>query len=160
MRGAASAARLAGRRFRCATDRRCPLASRPPSAVVLVLLVAFPLPSRAGVVLGGGKDASDCYGAFDVAGADGGRRLVCVDGDPACDVDGACQGSCTFRVAVCLNVPDVEGCTPKPLRKATASDPLVVPTLQDAEAVCGAPVAMEVPLRGGRETGRVRRSSG
>jgi hypothetical protein len=70
---------------------------------------------------------------------------VCVDGDPACDVEGAC----TFRVAVCLNQPHMPGCTPQPRRTATASDgALVVPAAEGAEAVCGPHVTVEVPLRG------------
>ena len=31
---------------------------------------------------------------------------TCHDGDPLCDADGAVDGSCTFRVAVCLDVSD------------------------------------------------------
>jgi cysteine-rich repeat protein len=31
---------------------------------------------------------------------------TCVDGDPACDQDGANDGSCTFQVSACLNVTD------------------------------------------------------
>src|SRR5207249_11690237 len=31
---------------------------------------------------------------------------TCHDGDPLCDAEGAVDGSCTFRVAVCLDVSD------------------------------------------------------
>src|SRR6185369_4432438 len=31
---------------------------------------------------------------------------TCVDGDPSCDADGAADGRCSFRVAVCLLSPD------------------------------------------------------
>jgi hypothetical protein len=124
---------------------------------LLVALVAEGLwqPAFGGFVPGGGNPAADCYGALDVRGADGSsRRIICVDGDPACDADGACQGSCTFEIAVCLNQPGAAGCTPQPLQKPARvkGAPLAVPSSQDAAPVCGAPERLEVRLRGPRQT--------
>src|SRR5262249_43625190 len=31
---------------------------------------------------------------------------ACIDGEPACDADGATDGVCTFHVSACLNVTD------------------------------------------------------
>ncbi|HEY2775337.1 MAG TPA: hypothetical protein VGK20_14920 [Candidatus Binatia bacterium] len=31
------------------------------------------------------------------------KKITCVDGDPLCDADGSVNGSCTFRVGVCVN---------------------------------------------------------
>ncbi len=36
-------------------------------------------------------------------------RQTCRDGDPQCDADGAADGHCTLRVALCLNVFDSRG---------------------------------------------------
>src|SRR5207249_2765530 len=36
-------------------------------------------------------------------------RQTCRDGDPQCDADGAADGHCTLRVALCLNVFDTRG---------------------------------------------------
>src|SRR6266849_1857649 len=35
------------------------------------------------------------------------KSQTCIDGDPACDQDGATDGVCTFDVRACLNVTDV-----------------------------------------------------
>ena len=125
-------------------------------AFVAAMSVAagFVQPAFAALVPGGGKPAADCYGAFDVRGADGSsRRVTCVDGDPTCDVDGQCQGSCTFEVAVCLN-QTLPGCTPQPLRRPAKvkGATLAMPTAQDATPICGAPGPVEVRLRGRRQT--------
>src|SRR5262245_23690807 len=99
-------------------------------AVAVVLTLAAP--GQGGLVPGGGRPASDCYGEFNVEGATGTSKIVCTDGDPACDTDGQCQGACTFRVALCLNQANVPACTPKPLAKPAkvrgASLSVAVPT--------------------------------
>src|SRR5262249_33942662 len=92
------------------------------------LALGLARPASAGLIPGGGKAASDCYAEFDVQGASGSNKVTCTDGEPGCDTDSACQGTCTFRVAVCLNQTNVSGCTPKPLKKpAKAGAPLVPP---------------------------------
>lgn len=116
-----------------------------------LLLAATLWPSAnavAAVVPGGGSSASDCYGAFDVRGADGtSRKVACVDGDPACDGDGQCQGTCTFDVAVCLNQA---GCTARPIAKppAVRGASLAVPSPAGTEAICGAGAEVAVTVRG------------
>ena len=63
---------------------------------------------------GGGSKTTDCLAVF-VANAndppDKPRRIRCTDGDPACDADGAINGSCEFPVAVCANSKICEGGT-------------------------------------------------
>jgi hypothetical protein len=39
------------------------------------------------------------------------NEVVCQDGDPACDRDGAANGSCEFALGVCLNVPRAPICS-------------------------------------------------
>lgn len=122
--------------------------------LVVALALALVRPASADIVLGGGAVASDCYGALDVRGSAGSRRVTCVDGDPACDVDGQCQGTCTFEIAVCVNRSGVPGCTPRPLRKPpkVAGAALPVPAPQGGEAVCGPTGTVEVALKGRRRT--------
>jgi hypothetical protein len=118
----------------------------------VVLLDGTSSPIEAELIPGGGPSATDCYVELDVAGASGSNKLACVDGDPSCDVDGQCQGTCTFEIAVCLNQTNVAGCTPaapsKPLTVKGAT--LVVPASSDASAVCGAPSEVAVALKGKR----------
>jgi hypothetical protein len=67
-------------------------------------------------VLGGGPAKSDCYVELDVKNATdikNNKVVTCTDGDP-CDTDGQCQGTCTFKVAVCPNQSTLAGCTPHP----------------------------------------------
>jgi cysteine-rich repeat protein len=56
--------------------------------------------------------------------------ISCVDGDPACDADGAIDGGCTFHVTACLNVTDarIPSCAPTSvefvnLRRPSVTDP-------------------------------------
>ena len=59
-----------------------------------------------------GRAADECLGAWRVGasiGSLGNVSVVCHDGDPSCDADGAADGSCHVRAAFCLNVP---GCPP------------------------------------------------
>jgi hypothetical protein len=65
---------------------------------------------------GGGKKSKDCFGEFKFKTALPGGvpppRLVCTDGDPACDAD-EIDGQCTFRLSLCLNNEDSRlNCTP------------------------------------------------
>ncbi|HZP43018.1 MAG TPA: hypothetical protein VFD84_16115 [Candidatus Binatia bacterium] len=47
-------------------------------------------------------------------------KVACADGQPFCDVDGAPDGRCTFRVAVCLNNTDPrQRCTTSPITGVT-----------------------------------------
>jgi hypothetical protein len=66
------------------------------------------------LIPGGGSKATDCIVEFDVVApgsslASNGfpnATRTCTDGDPACDLDGAVNGSCTFAVSACVNVTD------------------------------------------------------
>src|SRR5512139_1651696 len=82
---------------------------------------------------GGGKDAAkgnDCLIGYngvepEQVTQDGKKNVVmCTDCDPECDQDGVdtANGTCTFKVGVCLDQSGVEGCTPATgLDKAKAS---------------------------------------
>lgn len=119
--------------------------------VAVLLVIGGATPAFPTVVPGGGSPGSDCYGAFDVRGADGtSRRIACVDGDPACDVDGQCQGTCTFDLAVCLNQVGVAACTPQTLARPpkVRGATLPIPAPSGVEPICGARTSLEVSLRG------------
>lgn len=73
---------------------------------------------RAGALLipGGGSPSTDCLAVFDVSvdpSAFDGAKLVCADGDPACDADAAegPNGVCVIPVAVCVNSSSDPQCT-------------------------------------------------
>jgi DNA-binding beta-propeller fold protein YncE len=76
----------------------------------------------------------ECLIAWRVAGVDG-TRATCRDGDPACDLDGAADRSCTFGVALCLRVA---GCAPGTV-PAVRIQGAGAATLQAAVAALGAP---------------------
>src|SRR5262245_359312 len=92
------------------------------------LVGAFRVP----LVPGGGKLATDCRAEWQVVNATNtpfvdkkgfvNRDQTCVDGDPACDADRTADGTCTFRVGVCLDQADA-ACrsAPRPDRAATRS---------------------------------------
>lgn len=128
----------------------------------LLPLLAF----AAALPAGAGERATECLAAF-VASAGDGRRIRCVDGDPACDLDPA-PGVCRFDVSVCLNVPDPKlRCAPQELERydvenvqpdtdprhdfefetlQTAVDVLGFPIDAAETGVCSGPVAMILPL--------------
>ena len=60
---------------------------------------------------GGGPSTTDCFVAY--ANAPG-SVINCTDGDGSCDVDGKIDGTCTFGLEACTNVP-VGGCSATPL---------------------------------------------
>src|SRR5207247_6479675 len=49
----------------------------------------------------------------------------CIDGDPACDFDGAIDGACTFHVSACLNVTDARlpACTTRSIQRVKIHAP-------------------------------------
>jgi hypothetical protein len=132
-----------------------------------LLLLGFGA-SRAGaeILLGNGKPDSNCYTGLDVGSATGAiitedkKATVysCVDGS-ACDLDGACNNSCTFVIGVCINIPDVEGCVaPTELDSLKAkgnvtgvkgaSGKLVIELPSALEgSLCGAFLDVTVPLK-------------
>jgi hypothetical protein len=80
-----------------------------PLLTVVLALASVPEPGLA-------RAAETCLAAWRVAGipdALGNRRLRCHDGDPACDVDGSPDGTCTISATLCL---DVGGCAQGPIQ--------------------------------------------
>jgi plastocyanin len=120
----------------------------------------------AGLIPGGGPTKSDCYVEANVQGIDipspdvkSNRVVRCVDG-AACDTDGACgNGSCTLRVAICVDQkdPNLPECTPPAsLRKLKVNAKVqgAVPNLTGS--ACGTFVDVTVPLkRNGKKPGMV-----
>jgi hypothetical protein len=110
-------------------------------------------------VNGGGTPATDCLIALE--GVDAGaiaNRVECSDCDPTCDTDGQANGSCTFHVAACVNVPGVTGCTPTALKKAKvtpASVRILAPTDLSGGSACGAFTDVVVKLKNrGKKAGK------
>jgi cysteine-rich repeat protein len=82
--------------------------------------------------------------------------ITCIDGDPACDGDGATNGSCTFRVSACLNVTDVRipSCEPAAvefikLRRPSPTDPNDDVEAANAQPLLDAVKALGVTVRSG-----------
>jgi hypothetical protein len=78
-------------------------------AIVGLLTCASPSPAheqdRFTRFFGGGPRQTDCMMLLDVEGVPGrpgGRVARCTDGDIGCDADGAADGTCVFRVRICL----------------------------------------------------------
>jgi hypothetical protein len=96
----------------------CPLMSDPEQAdangdgVGDLCQCTAPAPGRC--IAGGGSRRTDCLMEFmsvgpvtlNKRGTVVKRLLRCSDGDPACDLDGARDGQCTFGVAVCFGNRD------------------------------------------------------
>jgi hypothetical protein len=117
----------------------------------------------AALLPGGGAPRSDCYLEFRVdARALTTHTAECTDGDSDCDADGACDGSCRFRVAVCLNQDDpaVPNCRPPfppaPLVRAAERgfDQVGLSFPSFASSACGAFVSVDVPALKGKRAGR------
>lgn len=83
-------------------------------AAVLGAALALAHPALAIVIGGGGSKATDCLVALQADAnypiADP-RQVRCTDGDPACDDDGAVNGACALRVALCVNSTFNPACT-------------------------------------------------
>jgi cysteine-rich repeat protein len=116
-----------------------------------------PAPGRC--IAGGGSERTDCLlelnssgpVSFNGKGTRVRSKLLCIDGDPACDMDGARDGQCTFGLTLCLGNADpryprckssmvegVEVLSPAPARSASAR------LLEDALGALG----LEVRRRG------------
>ena len=112
------------------------------------------------VVPGGGKAATDCAVVWDgVTATSGATTVACEDGDPACDVDGTINGSCTLGVNVCVLAEGIAGCTASGVDTLevasvllSAGDlvqtPLVLPATPASTAACGTGAVVRLPLRG------------
>jgi hypothetical protein len=119
---------------------------------------------------GGGPRKSDCMLVTDAAGvADQHRARAtrCTDGDPECDVDGATDGTCTFRVRLCLHavesrchedtVTSASLLSSAPEFAALAAALAAVPTPAAIES-CSTAVRVPVAARG-RRAGRLALSA-
>ncbi|MCW5891697.1 MAG: DUF4215 domain-containing protein [bacterium] len=80
----------------------------------------------------------------------------CIDGDPACDADGASDGTCLFQVAACLAADDprLPACQPAGVTNVTLKtpNPLKVTAAADvarAAALVQALAALGVTVKGG-----------
>jgi hypothetical protein len=130
---------------------------------LLFVLVALGSPAGAVLIPGGGPPRSDCYLEFDVQARELSARIAeCTDGDPTCDLDGACDGGCRFGVAVCLNQhdPSLPNCTPPfpptgLLRVQERGRDQVGLRIPDfASSACGAFVSVDTPASRRKRTGR------
>jgi hypothetical protein len=97
---------------------------------------------------GGGPAKSDCYIVYDDLEITSGKnKSECTDGDPSCDTDGECQGTCSFGITACINDPNVAGCTPSNVTAVTVNGAtLNLPTL-GSENVCGDQAIVAVPVK-------------
>jgi hypothetical protein len=135
------------------------------TALLLIGLGASRAPAE--ILLGSGKADSNCYAGLDVGDTTGATIteetkatvMSCVDGT-ACDLDGVCNGSCTFAIGVCINIAGVEGCTaPAGLESLKAKGNVTgvkgslgklvieIPSALEG-SLCGAFIDVVVPLKG------------
>lgn len=126
--------------------------------------------AHATTVGGGGSKKTDCYAVFEtsVALPENKRKVICVDGDPACDFDATIDGQCTFDLAVCINSTFNPVCTKNGVESifvdhsADNGDPKFDPDFQALQDRimneldlpssevddCTAPSFLTVPVRG------------
>jgi hypothetical protein len=104
---------------------------------------------------GTGSTTSECYVTFEGIAS---GRIDCTDGDPACDADGAANGSCSFPLRVCVATP-LTGCQVATVTSVKATPKklaIPLPAVPASTPACGAPTSVVVPLRrNGRRPGRV-----
>ena len=78
--------------------------------------------------------------------------VSCTDG-AACDADGATNGTCTFKVKGCIDIPGVSGCALRPIKKVkfiTKPEKNIIQLTPDATqvtSVCGAFIDFKVALK-------------
>jgi len=111
------------------------------------------------LVPGDGSQRTDCQTEFEVVNPTNTPFLrhgvvsstqTCQDGDPDCDGDRTANGTCTFRVAVCLNQTDPNlACTPSTVESVHVSLGHVAAHVTNADALLTALDAL-----GGTRTGR------
>jgi hypothetical protein len=85
-----------------------------------------------------------------------GRVVLCHDGDP-CDTDGTINDICTFKVAVCIDQPNLSACHPptqlKTLHVSSRLPSEALPSSLEGSA-CGSFVDVPVKLHGGPHNGK------
>src|SRR4029077_15285166 len=92
----------------------------PLPSLAALLIVATPSLASATLLPGAGSPRTECYVQLDLdslARPETRQRAFCVDGDPSCDPDGLCNGSCPFRARLCVNDLGIPQCTPPPMLK-------------------------------------------
>jgi hypothetical protein len=148
-----------------------------PLVAAAVILAA--VRSMATTLAGGGPLPNgnalnaDCFVYADVAGSQPARNtcpgeskacpsakyLDCADGDPTCDQDATCNGTCVFRARVCFGLTKQAACTPPPMIESLHLNhrcPLPAPTSLQGSA-CGAFVNFDVALKGRNHQRAARR---
>jgi hypothetical protein len=139
---------------------------------VVALLSVLTVRSFATILPGGGplphgsSVRTDCFVYAEMQGTLAVRQdkyIDCTDGDPTCDRDGQCNGSCTFRARICTGQPDPSHCTyPHVLDSLHINKqcPMTGPATLTG-SVCGAFVDFDVPLtrKGGRRNLRCQASA-
>jgi len=129
-------------------------------AMVVPLLLILSAAGHAEVA-GGGLANTDCRMVFSgVTATNGSSGVVCRDGDPTCDEDGAEDGTCHFSVAVCTGSPTA-GCSTTPFTAITmAGLDLVPPDVPAPDGTCGPSLDVAVPVgTASGATGRARDSA-
>src|SRR5262249_43618304 len=114
-------------------------------AVALAGIAAIPSIGAA-TVLPGGSSNADCISVLSVEGTaapTNPSKLECMDGDPTCDQDGACNDSCQFIVEACQLQSGIGSCIPpaalkQPLR-IHAKGVSIPPPASLSGAQCGLP---------------------
>src|SRR3989442_813577 len=126
--------------------------------LVFGTIVAGGAPALATDLPGKGPSSTECFAILRTLGgtdATAPNRLECTDGDPGCDHDGDCHnGSCTFRVQVCIN-QDVAGCqAPAALRSLKIGPPKlgIPPPAGLSGELCGGLLPLGGPRRGKKKT--------
>jgi hypothetical protein len=119
--------------------------------LVLALLLAS-IDLAGATVLGGGLARTDCRMVFrGVTATDGDSGVVCVDGDPTCDVDAVPDGTCHFAVRLCTG-RSTDTCDTTPLSSARVAGLHVPPpALPAPDGTCGHEAELAVPA--GRSAG-------
>src|SRR5262249_35972247 len=97
-------------------------------------------------VAGGGLASTDCRMGFSgVTSTNGSSGVVCRDGDPTCDEDGAENGTCRFSLAVCTGSPTA-GCSTTPFTAITVAGlDLIPPDVPAPDGTCGPLLDVAVP---------------
>lgn len=106
------------------------------------------------LIPGGGSPKTDCIVEWGVVNATPQRldgkghrsaKQTCRDGDPSCDQDGAVDGSCTFRINVCVRVFDTVPCSPESVDTIHATTEIQKPSATEA-AISPAAAAIRAQL--------------
>jgi hypothetical protein len=134
------------------------------SAVVLVAVRSMASTLAGGGPLPNGNALNaDCFVYAEAVGnhpVKNLKYLQCADGDPTCDQDATCNGTCVFTARVCFGLKGAgqSACTPPPLLDSVRLNhrcPLPAPTSLQGSA-CGAFVTFSVPRATKTRPGRRR----